>query len=173
MTSSLTDIPQMTPHSDTESSRTGRIRKPWAALERTSARETSADYLKAVVYLRGAECPLIARSGPFNFIVEWASHRALLFRVLTLGGDMNPSQSDGVARSLEGVPFLSCLSPAERREIERHCRFHEFGTDEKIIQQGRDAFERACDNRATMHSGTGGYEGKPRTLWRMIVGGTG
>ena len=31
----------------------------------------------------------------------------------------------------------------------------------------------ACDNRATMHSATGGYEGKPRTLWRMIVGGTG
>ena len=31
----------------------------------------------------------------------------------------------------------------------------------------------ASDNRATMHSATGGYEGKPRTLWRMIVGGTG
>ena len=31
----------------------------------------------------------------------------------------------------------------------------------------------ACDNRATMHSATGGYEGKARTLWRMIVGGTG
>jgi taurine dioxygenase len=31
----------------------------------------------------------------------------------------------------------------------------------------------ACDNRATMHSATGGYDGKPRTLWRMIVGGTG
>ncbi len=31
----------------------------------------------------------------------------------------------------------------------------------------------ACDNRVTMHSATGGYEGKPRTLWRMIVGGTG
>ncbi len=31
----------------------------------------------------------------------------------------------------------------------------------------------ACDNRATMHSATGGYEGQPRTLWRMIVGGTG
>jgi taurine dioxygenase len=31
----------------------------------------------------------------------------------------------------------------------------------------------ACDNRATMHSATGGYEGKSRTLWRMIVGGTG
>ena len=31
----------------------------------------------------------------------------------------------------------------------------------------------ASDNRATMHSATGGYGGKPRTLWRMIVGGTG
>ncbi len=31
----------------------------------------------------------------------------------------------------------------------------------------------ACDNRATMHSATGGYEGQPRTLWRMIIGGTG
>ena len=31
----------------------------------------------------------------------------------------------------------------------------------------------ACDNRATMHSATGGYEDRPRTLWRMIVGGTG
>ena len=31
----------------------------------------------------------------------------------------------------------------------------------------------ASDNRATMHSATGDYEGKPRTLWRMIVGGTG
>ncbi len=31
----------------------------------------------------------------------------------------------------------------------------------------------ACDNRSTMHSATGGYEGQPRTLWRMIVGGTG
>ena len=31
----------------------------------------------------------------------------------------------------------------------------------------------ACDNRATMHSATGGYDGRPRTLWRMIVGGTG
>ena len=30
-----------------------------------------------------------------------------------------------------------------------------------------------CDNRATMHTATGGYEGRPRTLWRMIVGGTG
>jgi len=27
--------------------------------------------------------------------------------------------------------------------------------------------------RATMHSATGGYQGRPRTLWRMIVGGTG
>ncbi|MFQ5766029.1 MAG: TauD/TfdA dioxygenase family protein [Rhodospirillales bacterium] len=31
----------------------------------------------------------------------------------------------------------------------------------------------ACDNRATMHAATGGYEGRPRTLWRMIVGGSG
>lgn len=31
----------------------------------------------------------------------------------------------------------------------------------------------ACDNRATMHAATGGYEGQPRTLWRMIVGGSG
>lgn len=31
----------------------------------------------------------------------------------------------------------------------------------------------ACDNRATMHAATGGYEGEPRTLWRMIVGGSG
>jgi taurine dioxygenase len=31
----------------------------------------------------------------------------------------------------------------------------------------------ASDNRSTMHSATGGYEGQPRTLWRMIVGGTG
>jgi taurine dioxygenase len=30
-----------------------------------------------------------------------------------------------------------------------------------------------CDNRATMHSATSGYEGKKRTLWRMIVGGSG
>ncbi len=30
-----------------------------------------------------------------------------------------------------------------------------------------------CDNRATMHSATGGYDDQPRTLWRMIVGGTG
>ncbi len=51
---------------------------------------------------------------------------------------MNPSKSGGVAESLEGVPFLSCLSPAERREIERHCRLHEFGSDEKIIQQGEN-----------------------------------
>ena len=31
----------------------------------------------------------------------------------------------------------------------------------------------ACDNRMTMHSATGGYDGQARTLWRMIVGGTG
>ena len=31
----------------------------------------------------------------------------------------------------------------------------------------------ASDNQSTMHSATGGYEGQPRTLWRMIVGGTG
>ncbi len=49
---------------------------------------------------------------------------------------MNLSKSGGDAGSLEGIPFLSCLSPAERREIERHCRFHEHGADELIIQQG-------------------------------------
>lgn len=31
----------------------------------------------------------------------------------------------------------------------------------------------ACDNRSTIHCATAGYEGHPRTLWRMIVGGTG
>ena len=51
---------------------------------------------------------------------------------------MNPSKSGGDTGSLEGVPILSCLSPAERQEIERHCRFYEFGTDEKIIQQGEE-----------------------------------
>ena len=51
---------------------------------------------------------------------------------------MKTSETSGETGSLEGVPFLSCLSPAELREIEKHCRFHEFGTDEKIIQQGEE-----------------------------------
>lgn len=49
---------------------------------------------------------------------------------------MKTSKSGADAGSLKGVPFLSCLSPAERRKIERHCRSQELGTDEKIIGQG-------------------------------------
>ena len=51
---------------------------------------------------------------------------------------MKHSKSGADVGSLEGVPFFSCLSPAEVREIERYCRVHEFGTDEKIIQQGEE-----------------------------------
>ena len=49
---------------------------------------------------------------------------------------MKPSKSVGDAGSLEGVPFFSCLSPAERQEVGSHCRFHKFGSDELIIMQG-------------------------------------
>ncbi len=51
---------------------------------------------------------------------------------------MNSSASSGDAHSLDSIPFLSCLSSAERNEIERDCQFQEFGANEKIIQQGDD-----------------------------------
>ena len=50
-----------------------------------------------------------------------------------------------------------------------HCRKPEFHYRHKW----RPGQIVACDNRATMHSATGGYEGQKRTLWRMIVRGSG
>jgi len=54
-------------------------------------------------------------------------------------------------------------------ELFDHCLKPEFRYRHKW-RQGQIV---ACDNRATMHSATGGYEGRKRTLWRMIVGGGG
>lgn len=54
-------------------------------------------------------------------------------------------------------------------ELFDHCRRPEFHYRHKW----RTGQIVACDNRATMHSATGGYERRKRTLWRMIVGGTG
>ncbi len=51
---------------------------------------------------------------------------------------MKSSKSGADEGSLKGVSFFSCLSSAERRKIERHCRFLELGMNEKIIAQGED-----------------------------------
>jgi taurine dioxygenase len=54
-------------------------------------------------------------------------------------------------------------------ELFDHCQKPEFHYRHKW-RRGQIV---ACDNRATMHSASGGYEGEKRTLWRMIVGGSG
>jgi len=60
------------------------------------------------------------------------------------------------SRALLDELFAHCLKP------EFHYR-HKWRPGQMV----------GCDNRATMHSATGGYEGQKRTLWRMIVGGSG
>ncbi len=63
---------------------------------------------------------------------------------------------DGDSRALLDELFRHCLKP-------EHQYRHRWRPGQIV----------GCDNRATMHSATGGYDGQPRTLWRMIVGGTG
>ncbi len=56
-------------------------------------------------------------------------------------GRNEPNKSGGPAkgdRSLTGIPLLGCLSAAERKELERQCRWLEFGSGEKIIERGEE-----------------------------------
>lgn len=64
--------------------------------------------------------------------------------------------AEAESRALLDALFAHCLRP------EFHYR-HKWRAGQIV----------GCDNRATMHAATGGYEGQKRTLWRMIVGGSG
>lgn len=40
--------------------------------------------------------------------------------------------------SLDGIPLLGCLTAAERKGLERQCRWIDFGPGEKIIERGEE-----------------------------------
>jgi CRP-like cAMP-binding protein len=50
----------------------------------------------------------------------------------------NAGDAGSPAHDLSGIPLLDCLSAGERAELERQCRWMNFGPSEKIIERGEE-----------------------------------